>query len=77
MNILTFIMVVWLIVVAIAWCLDNGTEIVAEWKAAKQKRMAEEKTEQAKNALTVARLNEVRMDIRHNRHGAHRLTKVS
>lgn len=75
MNILSVVMLLWLVVVAIAWCIDNGTEILAERRAAKKRREAQAKEKEAVELLTVATLHHARM--RSHRPGAHRLNKAS
>ena len=77
MNILTFILTVWLAVVAVAWCIDNGTDILAQRKVEKQRKVAEKKAHEARLTLAIAKLNHTRLAIRQHPTGTHRLKKVA
>jgi len=69
-NILTFVLMMWLLIVAAAWCIDNGTQMLAEYRA-------EQKRKEANLTLAIARHNYVRLALRKPATGAHRLDKVA
>lgn len=77
MNILTFVVLMWLLVVAAAWCIDNGTDILARRKAEQKRKKAQEKVEEANLTLAIARHNHVRLALRKPPTGTHRLNKVA
>ncbi|QAY17189.1 hypothetical protein SEA_MADAMATO_71 [Streptomyces phage Madamato] len=78
MNILTFTLGMWLLVVAIAWCFENIPEILAERKAARdaKKETEEQKAAKALLMLTVAGLHKNAAVTYTRKPGTHRLTKV-
>ncbi|QEQ94681.1 hypothetical protein SEA_SOSHI_68 [Streptomyces phage Soshi] len=77
MNILTFIVLVWLAVVAVAWCIDNGTDILAQRRAEKKRKEAEKKVHEARLTYAIAKINHARLTLRQNPTGTHRLNKVA
>ncbi|QEQ94016.1 hypothetical protein SEA_INDIGENOUS_73 [Streptomyces phage Indigenous] len=84
MNILTFIVLVWLAVVAVAWCIDNGTDILAQRQAEKKRKEAEKKRKEAEKKVhearltyAIAKINHARLALRQNPTGTHRLNKVA
>ncbi|QEQ93563.1 hypothetical protein SEA_GIRLPOWER_64 [Streptomyces phage GirlPower] len=77
MNILTFVLMMWLLVVAAAWCIDNGTQMLAEYRAEQKRKEAKKKVEEANLTLAIARHNHVRLALRKPATGAHRLDKVA
>jgi hypothetical protein len=76
-NILTFVVLMWVAVVAVAWCVDNGTDILARRKAEKKRKEAEQKVHEARLTYAIAKINHARLALRENPTGTHRLNKVA
>lgn len=78
MNVLTFVVLVWLAIVALSWCFDHLPEILTEKKMAREskKESAEQKAAKALLMLTVAGLHKNAAAIYTRKPGAHRSTKV-
>jgi hypothetical protein len=77
-NILGFVLIAWLAIVVLAWCLIEGTQMIAERKAATRalKAEADRKAERALKMLTYAGLHKNAHAIYRRNPGTHRLTRT-